>query len=118
MLTEQLDRPPLLVVLDNFEDNLGSPRPEHPRELTDPVLAGVLAAWVGQPGEDRLLFTSRYRFTLPDAADRALLFHQLGPLSFAETLKLVWSLPALDRLTGAEIDRVWRQLGGHPRTLE
>src|SRR5664279_4830199 len=118
VLTEHLDRPPLLVVLDNFEDNLGPPRPEHPRELTDPVLAGVLAAWVGRPGPDRLLVTSRYRFTLPDAADRALLFHQLGPLSFAETLKLVWSLPTLDRLTSAEIDRVWRQLGGHPRTLE
>jgi hypothetical protein len=33
-------------------------------------------------------------------------------------MKLVWSLPALDRLDDADIDRVWRLVGGHPRSLE
>lgn len=36
----------------------------------------------------------------------------------AETFKLIWSLPALDRLDEPELERVWRMVGGHPCTLE
>ncbi|GAA4250245.1 tetratricopeptide repeat protein [Dactylosporangium darangshiense] len=44
----------------------------------------------------------------------------VGPLSAAETAKLLWSLPHVDRHadTGARADRVWRVVGGHPRSLE
>jgi hypothetical protein len=30
----------------------------------------------------------------------------------------MWSLPALDRPEESELERVWRMVGGHPRTLE
>jgi tetratricopeptide (TPR) repeat protein len=42
----------------------------------------------------------------------------LGPLTPAETYKLIWSLPMLDRLEDSEIERIWRLVGGHPRSLE
>jgi len=111
-----LSRVPLLVVLDNFEDNLqpGADRPA----LRDEILAALLAQWVSGPGMSRLLITSRFAFTLPGGAEQALSFRGLGPLSRAETMKLAWSLPSLDRLSQAQLTRVWRLLGGHPRSLE
>jgi len=47
-----------------------------------------------------------------------LSFRPLGPLSAAETQKLAWALPHLDRLDVADLQRVWRAVGGHPRCLE
>ena len=47
-----------------------------------------------------------------------LSFQPVGPLSPAETMKLAWALPALDRLTEPELERVWQMVGGHPRCLE
>ncbi len=62
--------------------------------------------------------TCRYRFTLPGEAEQALSFRQPGALSQAETMKLAWSLPALDRLDQDQLEQVWRLAGGHPRSLE
>ena len=45
-------------------------------------------------------------------------FRQLGALSRAETMKLAWSLPALDQLDESQLEQVWRLAGGHPRSLE
>jgi hypothetical protein len=105
-----------LLLLDNFEDNL---RPGGDGCLVaDEALGGLLAAWVAWPGLSRLLITCRYRFTLPGGAGRFLSFRQLGALSRAETMKLAWSLPELDKLSDAELDSVWRLAGGHPRSLE
>ena len=112
-----LGRVPVLMVLDNFEDNL-RPDGDAGYAVGDEVLAGLLAAWVADPGAARLLVTSRYPFTLPGGAEQALSFRQLGALSRAETMKLAWSLPALDRLDESQLDRVWRLAGGHPRSLE
>ena len=81
-------------------------------------LADLLGAWAFDPGASRLLVTSRHPFVLPGGAERALSFRQLGPLSRAETMKLAWSLPSLDRLDEGQLDRVWRLAGGHPRSLE
>jgi tetratricopeptide (TPR) repeat protein len=108
-----LDRVHLLLVLDNFEDNLTDDR-----QLRDGGLAALLTRWSTDPGASRLLITSRYQFTLPDQSETHLQFHQIGPLSMAETFKLIWALPALDRLEDAELERVWRLVGGHPRSLE
>jgi tetratricopeptide (TPR) repeat protein len=47
-----------------------------------------------------------------------LSFRQLGALSRAETMKLAWSLPALDQLDERQLEQVWRLAGGHPRSLE
>ena len=101
-----LDRVPVLLLLDNFEDNL---RPDGPGwQVADEALGGLLAAWAASPGLSRLLVTCRYRFTLPGGAERHLAFRQLGSLSRAETMKLAWSLPALDKLTSPS----WTRCGG------
>ena len=111
-----LDHVPVLLLLDNFEDNL------HPDgagyAVRDEVLAGLLAGWVTDPGRSRLLITSRHPFALPGRAETALSFRQLGALSRAETMKLAWSLPALDQLDESQLEQVWRLAGGHPRSLE
>ncbi len=96
-----------------------SPTCRRRQRLRDPTLAALLAAIAAEPGAWRLLVTSRYTFALPDDAARALTFHPVGALSAAETRKLIWSLPALDRqLDDAQVEQVWRMLGGHPRSLE
>jgi tetratricopeptide (TPR) repeat protein len=111
-----LNHVPVLALLDNFEDNL---RPDGAAyQVGDEALAALLAAWATDPGVSRLLITCRYRFPLPGDAHQRLSFRQLGPLSRAETMKLAWSLPALDQLADADLDRVWRLVGGHPRSLE
>ena len=112
-----LGQVPVLVVLDNFEDNLG-PDGDSGFEVGDELLAGLLASWVTDPGTSKLLFTSRHPFTLPGGAEQYLSFRQLGALSRAETMKLAWSLPALDKLDEKQLEEVWRLAGGHPRSLE
>ncbi|HZN18199.1 MAG TPA: tetratricopeptide repeat protein [Micromonosporaceae bacterium] len=107
----------VLVVLDNFEDNLA--RTEGGTSgwrVADQSLAGLLAAWIDAPGRSRLLVTSRHPFPLPAGA--GLYRQRLGPMTFAETLKLIWALPHLDQLDDDQVERVWRMVGGHPRTLE
>ena len=108
---------PVMVLLDNFEDNL-YPGNAAWYAVRDEVLAELLAAWAIDPGESRLLVTSRYPFRLPGGADRTLSFRQLEPLSRVETMKLAWSLPALDQLDERQLEQVWRLVGGHPRSLE
>jgi len=111
-----LNHVPVLMLLDNFEDNL---RPDSSGYVAgDEAVGGLLAAWAADPGLSRLLVTCRYRFALPGGAQRFLSFRQLGALSRAETMKLAWSLPALDRLDEAQLEQVWRLAGGHPRSLE
>ncbi|MGI5246613.1 tetratricopeptide repeat protein [Dactylosporangium sp. CA-139066] len=111
-----LDDVPILLVLDNFEDNLN---PDN-HTIADPDLAGLLAAWAAAPGRSRLLLTSRHPIALPDGAEGRLLAVPVGPLSAAETGKLLWSLPQVDRhaTTEAATEQIWRSVGGHPRSLE
>ena len=75
---------PVLLVLDNFEDNLtADSAPGRPgwRSVADQDLAALLAALAAQPGQCRLLITSRYPFVLPGQAERVLSFQPIGPLS-------------------------------------
>ena len=77
MLREHvLDHVPVLLLLDNFEDNL-TPH-ETGYQVGDQVLAGLLAAWVTDPGASRLLVTSRYPFTLPGGAERGVVVPAAG----------------------------------------
>ena len=118
LLAEQiLPAVPMTVLLDNFEDNL-QPADESGWQVRDSELAAFLAGWVRRPGLSRLLFTCRYPFSLPPSAERRLTHLHLGPLSAAETGKLLWRLPGLDALPPADKDRAYRNVGGHPRTLE
>ncbi len=109
---------PLVLLLDNFEDNLTSPDEEGRRTVRNEALADLLARWLGSPGKSHLLVTCRYPFDLPGEANLFLESHHLGPLSFAETRKLFWRLPALEALSPEERMRAYRAVGGHPRALE
>ena len=104
---------PLALLLDNFEDNLDTER-----QVKQEELGWFLADWLQAPGKSRLVFTCRYPFQLPDDLQEALEPLHLGPLSPAETRKLVWRLPGLDALPRAELQRAYEQVGGHPRALE
>ncbi|MBE8516098.1 tetratricopeptide repeat protein [Amycolatopsis sp. H6(2020)] len=113
VLREQVfSKVPVLLVLDSFEDNLTD------RHVSDDTLAELLARWASDPGRSRLLITSRYPFALPGDARHSLRFALVGPMSMAETFKLIWSLPALDKLDDDDLEKVWRLVGGHPRSLE
>jgi hypothetical protein len=95
---------PVTVLLDNFEDNL-QPAAGGGWQVRDPELAAFLAGWARRPGQSRLVFTCRYPFTLPGQSERRLAGLHLGPLSAAETRKLMWRLPGLDALPAGERDR-------------
>jgi TIR domain/CHAT domain len=103
LLAEQiLPAVPMIVLLDNFEDNLEEAQDGGGWEARDPELAAFLAGWAKRPGQGKLVFTCRYPFALPGAAERRLASLHLGPLSAAETRKLMWRLPGLDALTVEE----------------
>ncbi|MFI5913176.1 tetratricopeptide repeat protein [Dactylosporangium sp. NPDC051541] len=104
-----LDEVPVLLVLDNFEDNLTA------GEIIDAGLAELLAAWASAPARSRLLITCRHPVPLG-----GLLAVPVGPLTAAETGKLLWSLPHIDRCVETDTvgERIWRAVGGHPRSLE
>ncbi|MEA2602862.1 MAG: hypothetical protein QOF89_3854, partial [Acidobacteriota bacterium] len=122
LLSEHLlgDRP-LIVLLDNFEDNFapGDPAKDGPSfQIQDEDLANLLATWLAQPGRSRILITCRHPFELPEDAHEILEPFHLGPLSFAETRKLIWRLPSLDALSRDDQLRAYTEVGGHPRALE
>jgi tetratricopeptide (TPR) repeat protein len=106
---------PILLVLDNAEDLLVSDGTAW--TMADDQLAAFLAAWVKTDGT-RLVVTTRYPFPLPGRAHKRLPHHHLGPLSEAETRKLLWRLPALDKLDATQRKRAYTDVGGHPRSLE
>lgn len=112
-----LEQLPLLLLLDNFEDNL-TPIAAGASSFKNPQLAALLAAWLQRPGRSRLLLTCRYPLPLEGIAARRLADHALGPLSPAEAHKLIWRLPALDARTPEEQERARLSVGGHPRALE
>ncbi|HEY6539302.1 MAG TPA: TIR domain-containing protein, partial [Ktedonobacteraceae bacterium] len=107
---------PLLLLLDNFEENLVAT--DSQSHIADIELSAFLSTWVQISKRARLLITSRYPFMLPEQAERYLVFQHLGPLSWAETRKLFWRLPGLDALSPADQQRAYLNVGGHPRTLE
>ena len=73
---EVLGHVPVLVVLDDFDDNL-SVRSAG-AAVEDPALAGLLANLAAAPGLARLLITCRDPFEIPGAALGA---RRVGPLS-------------------------------------
>ncbi|MGH3980018.1 MAG: TIR domain-containing protein [Pseudonocardiaceae bacterium] len=102
---------PVVLVLDNFEDNLTADG----TAFTDPGTSTVIEQLVESCGAGRLLVTCRY--ALPGMQD--LLHHlSIGPLSPSETRRLFLRLPGLRTLTGADTGLVHRLVGGHPRVLE
>ena len=124
-----LGQVPIIIVLDNFEDNLqpiqkddnshhDGPKNHGKRRIADQRLADFLAVLAKTPGPSSLLITCRYRFELPDDSGEYLRWWGLGPLSFSETLRLAWDLPHVEALDDYQLHVLWAGIGGHPRTLE
>ena len=111
-----LGQVPLLLVLDNFDDNLSLEAGTC--TIRDPSLIELLTSWAAPPHRGRLLITCRHRFAVPEAASPWLGFRHLGPLSRSGAVELARSLPALGLLGGPDLDQTWRLLGGHPRAME
>jgi AAA ATPase domain len=111
-----LDQVPVLLVLDDFDDNLAAQAGTW--SVRDPELAGLLASWADPPAPGKLLITSRNQFTLPDVDGPTLAYRYLGPLPRSAAAELARSMPACGRLDETELDRAWRLTGGHPVALE
>lgn len=107
---------PVILLLDNFEDNLTFDGFQWAVRNTQ--LAAFLTSWIRMSGKHKVLITSRFPFTLPKRAERRLAAQHLGPLSWPETRKLIWRLPGLGQLPISDQRRAWADVGGHPRTLE
>ncbi len=101
----------LLLVLDNFEDVLTPAG----TEFSNPVAAQLFAFFVQSAQRAKLLITSRY--PVPICQER---LHRvdLGPLSSAETRKLMLRHEGLKRQPSEKVRLIERAIGGHPRTLE
>ncbi len=111
-----LDQVPVLLVLDNFDDNLSLEAGTC--TIRDPSLIELLTSWADPPHRGRVLITCRHRFAVPETAASRLGFRHLGPLSRSGAIELAMSLAALGLLGEEELDRAWRLLGGHPRAME
>ena len=94
LFQEVLPNYPLLLLLDNFEDNLeqsdGAWR--LPAEATE--LEALMQHWVAHAGRGHVLITSRYRFGI-EGADMSSSWFGLGPLTPDEARKLMTRLTAL-----------------------
>jgi tetratricopeptide (TPR) repeat protein len=112
----------VLLLLD---DPLGDPLDElgsagglaevEPEATIDPQLGAFLDLWLSIPQYASLVMTVRQPGSLSQSR---LVFHHLGPLSWAEARKMIWRLPAVFALGSAEQVRAYENLGGHPRSLE
>jgi tetratricopeptide (TPR) repeat protein len=101
----------ILLVLDNFEDNLVVGGGQY-KDQSVPTWLGLLCE-SATPG--KLLITSRY--PLP-GLDLQLAHQPLGPLSPAQVRKLMWRHAGLKALNSEDAREVLRHIGGHPRMLE
>jgi len=111
LLQQVLTQEPLLLVLDDFERNLSVGG----ESFLDRDTAANLELLLAAARRGRLLLTCRH--PLPQAM-ASLKLVPLGPLSGAETRKLVQRLPGLRQQPAEELVAVLRRIGGHPRLLE
>ena len=100
-----------LLVLDNFEDNLTGGGKGFKNDFSEQALGTFCQA--AQTG--KLLITSRYPVPRLDAW---VATKHLGPLSPAQSRKLVLRLEALRTQEPAALAQIQRVIGGHPRMLE
>jgi tetratricopeptide (TPR) repeat protein len=112
-LEQALRQHPVVLVADNFEDNLTADGDSV--TFTDTGTSTVIERLAESCGAGRLLVTSRY----PLPGLQHVLHHlSIGPLSPSETRRLFLRLPGLRTLTGDDAALVHRLVGGHPRVLE
>ena len=111
LIARTLAEEPVVLVFDDFEQNLV----EGGGAFRDPDVGTLLGHLARNARRGRLLVTSRY--PIP-GADEYLHRIPVGPLSVAETRKLILRLPSLRGRESREIAGVLRIVGGHPRMLE
>ncbi len=111
LVAKALAEEPVVLVLDDFEQNLAVGG----GAFLDPDVPVYLDDLAKAARRGRLLVTSRY----PVPGIEAYLRHiPIGPLSSAESRKLLLRLPKLREEEPAALARVLRVIGGHPRMLE
>ena len=102
----------VLLVLDNFEDNLTLVGDA----FRDPLLTrNQMLAVIAATRRGRVLVTSRY--PVPETED-LLAREELGALTEAQTRKLLWRHETLRQLSRDDFQLVLRSIGGHPRMIE
>jgi len=101
----------LLVVLDDFEQNLTVGGDG----FLDPAAAEALTALAAAADPGALLVTCRYRLPGPG---RFLVTVPVPPLSPAELRRMFLRLPALRDLDPGQRRVLMRAIGGHPRLIQ
>jgi tetratricopeptide (TPR) repeat protein len=102
---------PQVVAIDSNERVL-----EDSDEVSD--LSQLIATTMATNPKWRFIFTGRTGSTLPADVRQRLMWLSLGPLSRAESLKLIRSFDQLAQLTDVALDRIWSVVGGHPRSFQ
>jgi tetratricopeptide (TPR) repeat protein len=112
LVTDLLKRERLLLVLDDFEQNLeiGGER------FLDAGFAEIFTTLCAAVDRGRLLVTSRY--PVPGEGAVTLLEVPLLPLTQSELGRLFLRMPALRELSTENRRTVARAIGGHPRLIE
>ncbi len=111
LISALLSQHDVLLVLDNFEDNLNLKT----REFLDPATAGVIQLLYRSAQRGKIIITCRY--PVPDTGDW-LATEEPGPLSPAQTGKLMLRLSALRAQEPEGLRLIQRAIGGHPRMLQ
>ena len=111
LVGELLARARLLVLFDDFEQNL----PVGGGSFTDPGFAEVFAGLLEAAGTGQVLVTTRY--PVPDG-EPLLLEVPVPPLSRAELRRLFLRLSALRELPAVDRGLLMAAIGGHPRLIE
>ena len=101
----------LLVVLDDFEQNLSTGGDT----FLDPAIDEAISDLADAAGPGALLVTCRYPLPGPD---RFLVPVPIPPLSPAELRRLFLRLPALRDLGTEDRRLLMRTIGGHPRLIQ
>ena len=112
IIAKSLAEEKVLIVLDDFEQNLT------PGGLAfhNPDIAEYLAGLADQARTGKLLITCRY--PIPGIGEASIRRVPIGPLTHAQVRKLLLRLPGLYALDAKETANVLRIIGGHPRMLE
>ena len=111
VVRQLLGQVPLLLVFDDFEQNLTAGG----AAFIDPAFDDLFTGWCDGAEVGSILVTCRY--PLPDD-DRYLVRVPVPPLSPAELRRLLLRLPALRGLPPEEVRLLHRVVGGHPRLIE
>jgi len=110
-ITELLGAARLLVVFDDFEQNLTTGGDA----FLDPAIDDVITGLADSADTGALLLTCRYPLPGPD---RFLVQVRVPALSAAELRRLFLRLPALADLDVEDKRLLTRTIGGHPRLIE